>query len=159
MRPERQLRATVTGTSDDDASVHYRVGQLLGLPAEVRTEIDLIERLEKGLPVRVVEALRARAGLSDDEVYQLIASRRTLNRRKLERQRLSAAEADRAVRVARVTARAQQVFSARPAYAREWLRATQRALGDRSPFQVLTTDAGTRAVEEILLGIEHGQFG
>src|SRR6266566_3634918 len=141
MRPERQRRATVTGTSDDDASVHYRVGQLLGLPAEVRTEIDLIERLEKGLPVRVVEALRARAGLSDDEVYQLIASRRTLNRRKLERQRLSAAEADR------------------PAYAREWLRATQRALGDRSPFQVLTTDAGTRAVEEILLGIEHGQFG
>ena len=61
--------------------------------------------------------------------------------------------------LARIAARAQRVFSAKPVYALEWLRAAQPPLGDRTPIQVLVSDAGARAVEELLVGIEHGQFG
>lgn len=50
------------------------------------------------------------------------APRRTLNRREAAGQLLSSEEADKAVRVARVTARAQQVFAGQPAYAVAWLR-------------------------------------
>ena len=72
-----------------------------------------------------------RAGLSNDEVYQLVAPRRTLNRREAEQQALSPEEADRAVRVACIVARAQQIFSAKPG-----LRAgVAAARADSSPQQ------------------------
>ena len=139
-------------------SVYERTAKLLNLTATVHSEVDLIERLQRGLSPHAVRSLRARVGLTDAEIYRLIAPRRTLERRESEGQSLSAEEADRAVRVARVAALAQQVFSAKPRYSGEWLRAPQRALADRSPIEVLDRESGARAVEEILLGIEHGIF-
>jgi len=62
------------------------------------------------------------------------------------------------VRVARVTARAQQVFGGKPDYAADWLRTAKSALGDRTPMQALLTESGALAVEELLVGIEHGMF-
>ncbi|MDE2050888.1 MAG: DUF2384 domain-containing protein, partial [Gammaproteobacteria bacterium] len=62
----------------------------------------------------------------------------------------------RAARIARVAARALQVFGARPEYAQEWLRTPQRVLGGRPPVQLLGRDAGAPAVEELLLALEHG---
>ena len=54
----------------------------------------------------------------------------------------SAIKSQRASGAARIVARAQQVFSAKPAYALEWLRTALRSLGDRAPIQVLNSDAG-----------------
>jgi len=62
------------------------------------------------------------------------------------------------VRIARVTARAQQVFSGPAGYAVAWLREPKSELGDRTPMQLLATESGARAVEEQLIGIEHGMF-
>jgi putative toxin-antitoxin system antitoxin component (TIGR02293 family) len=159
MRAEKDVREAIAEEAEASYSLHRNVGELLGLKLSIASEVDLVDRLEKGLPAGVVQALRTRAGLSDEEIYQLIAPRRTLNRREAERQVLSRDEADRVVRVARIAARAQQVFSAKPVYALEWLRTAQRALGDRTPIQLLVSDAGARAVEELLIGIEYGQFG
>jgi putative toxin-antitoxin system antitoxin component (TIGR02293 family) len=71
---------------------------------------------------------------------------------------LSSEEADKAVRVARVTARAQQVFVGQPAYAAAWLRELKPSLGDRTPLHLLATESGALAVEEQLTGVEHGMF-
>lgn len=140
------------------ASLYERIGALLGLKSALHSEVDLIDRLEKGLSVGTVQALRARGGLTDEETYSLIAPRRTLNRREALHQALSREEADKAVRIARVTARAQQVFSGKPAYVAEWLRAAKSALGGRTPMQALATESGALAVEELLVGVEHGMF-
>lgn len=156
MPAAHHVREALPSLVDADESVYRRAGRLLGLSMPIHSEVDLVNRLEKGLSVSVVQALRARVGLTDEEVYQLIAPRRTLNRRDAEGQPLSNEEADRAVRVARTAARAQKIFGGKPEYVLEWLRTPQRTLGERSPFQVLTSEAGARAVEEILLGIEHG---
>jgi putative toxin-antitoxin system antitoxin component (TIGR02293 family) len=139
-----------------EESVYRRAGWLLGLSAPIRSEVDLLERLEKGLSPAAVRSLRTRLGLTDEEVYRLVAPRRTLTRRESEGQPLTTEEADRAVRIARVAARALQVFGARPEYAQEWLRTPQHALGDRPPVQLLGRESGARAVEELLLGLEHG---
>lgn len=139
-------------------SLYARIGALLGLKAGVNSEVDLIERLEKGLNVAAVQSLRTRSGLTDAETFELIAPRRTLSRREASGQLLSREEADKTVRVARVTARAQQVFSGKPDYAADWLRTPKSALGDRTPMQVLVTESGALAVEELLVGIEHGMF-
>jgi putative toxin-antitoxin system antitoxin component (TIGR02293 family) len=63
------------------------------------------------------------------------------------------------IRVARVTARAQQVFAGQPAYAAAWLREPKSSLGDPTPLQLLATESGALVVEEQLIGIEHGMFG
>src|SRR5450631_4264346 len=91
-----------------EESLYARIGALLGLKSAVHSEVDLIERLEKGLDVASVQSLRTRVGLTDAETFELIAPRRTLNRREATGQLLSREEADKAVRVARVSARAQQ---------------------------------------------------
>lgn len=62
-------------------------------------------------------------------------------------------------RVARVTARAQQVFAGQPMYAATWLREPKSSLGDRTPLHLLATESGALVVEEQLAEIEHGMFG
>lgn len=153
-----QVQEAVPQLVEAAQSVHERAARLLGLATPIHSEVDLMERLEKGLSAAVIRSLRTRVGLTDEEIYLLIAPRRTLGRRQAAGQMLSAEEADRAVRVARVAARAQQVFSASSDYAQEWLRAPQRQLGNRSPIEALSRESGARAVEEILLGLEHGIF-
>ncbi len=66
--------------------------------------------------------------------------------------------ADKTLRIARVTARARQVFSGMPEYAADWLRSPKSALGKRTPIQALKTETGALAVEELLVAIEHGLF-
>lgn len=63
------------------------------------------------------------------------------------------------IRVARLTARAQQVFAGQFAYAAAWLRELKSSLGNRTPLQLLATESGALVVEEQLAGIEHGMFG
>jgi putative toxin-antitoxin system antitoxin component (TIGR02293 family) len=142
-----------------EESLYARVSALLGLRSALHSEVDLIDRLEKGLTMAAVQTLRTRVGLTDEETFQLIAPRRTLSRREASGQVLSREEADRTVRIARVSARAQQVFAGKPEYAAEWLRTAKSALGDRTPMQALATESGALAVEELLVGIEHGMFG
>ncbi|MGB6308104.1 MAG: antitoxin Xre/MbcA/ParS toxin-binding domain-containing protein [Steroidobacteraceae bacterium] len=141
-----------------EESLYARIGFLLGLKSEVRSEVDLMERLEKGLAVAAVQTLRKRIGLTDAETFELIAPRRTLSRRGASGQLLSREEADKTVRIARVTARAQQVFGGKADYAADWLRTAESALGDRTPMQALVTESGALAVEELLVRIEHGMF-
>ncbi len=141
-----------------DESLYARVGSLLGLKSAIHSEVDLIERLEKGLPVSSVRRLRTQVGLTDAETFELIAPRRTLGRRETSGRLLSREEADRTVRIARVAARAQQALGGKPDYAAKWLRTAKAALGDRTPMQVLATESGALAVEELLVGIEHGMF-
>ena len=141
----------------DEESLHALTAKLLGLKA-VHSEVDLIGRLEKGLTISTVRSLRLRANLTDAETHQLIAPRRTLNRRKASGQLLSCKEVDKAVRVARLTARAQQVFAGQPAYAAAWLREPKSSLGDHTPLQLLATESGALAVDEQLIGIEYGMF-
>ena len=134
------------------------IGRLLGLSGPVRTEIDLARQVERGIPARSVEQLKTHLSLEDDEVYRLIAPRRTLARRLAERARLTSEESSHAVRVARVSVLARRVFAGRPDYAPVWLREPKRSIGGETPLALMSTEPGARAVEEMLLGIEHGLF-
>lgn len=150
------LERPLTVDSDTE-SLYALLARLLGLKS-VYSEFDLIERLEKGLHVATVHSLRQRVNLTDPEIHQLIAPRRTLSRREAAGQVLSTEEADKVVRIARVLARAQQVFAGQPDYAAAWMREPKSSLGDRTPMQLLATESGALAVEEQLIGLEHGMF-
>jgi putative toxin-antitoxin system antitoxin component (TIGR02293 family) len=135
------------------AGLYSRLRGKLGV-AGIRTGEELASLVENRLPVTAIQAL-VRGGLSDAEVYQLIVPRRTLAHRIAKRQPLSKEESDKAVRVARITAMAEQMFGD-PERAWRWLRKTKRRFHGKTPLGMLATEAGARLVEEMLVQFEYG---
>ncbi len=135
------------------ASLYARLGGKLGV-ARIRSDRDLASLVEKRLPAAVIKAL-VRGGLSDSEVYELIIPRRTLAHRLAKHEALSKEESDKAVRVARITAMAEQVFG-EPERAWRWLRKSKRQFDRKTPIDMLATEAGARLVEEMIAQIDDG---
>lgn len=95
---------------------------------------------------------------SDKELSVMLGtSERTLSRRK-RGSALPPGESDRLYRLARVAARAQEVFESDET-ARRWLRRPNRALGGAIPFDLLDTEPGAQQVLEALDRIDHGIYG
>jgi len=120
----------------------------------VRSDRDLAAIVERRLPASAVKSL-VRGGLSTDEVYRLVVPRRTLAHRIAGHQALSREESDRAVRVARIAALAEQVFGD-PDRAWRWLRKPKRQFAGRPAIDMLATEAGARLVEELVAQIDDG---
>ena len=130
-----------------------RVEKILGV-ARLRSDQDLVKLVEDGLATNAIDDVR-RAGVTDEEIYSLIVPRRTLTHRRSRREPLSRDESDRAVRLARLAALAEQVFG-EPTRAWHWLRMPKRQFAGRSPVQFMATEAGARLVEELLHRIDEG---
>jgi len=134
---------------------YSRMGGKLGV-SKIRSGEDLASLVEKRLPAAAIKAL-VRSGLSDAEVYELIVPRRTLAHRIAKHQPLSKEESDKAVRVARIAAMAEQVFG-EPERAWRWLRRAKRRFDGKTPVEMLASEAGARLVEETIGQIDHGIF-
>jgi len=149
-------RAAERGPEGAPPGAFYSLmGGKLGV-SQIRSGEDLALLVEKRLPPAAIKAL-VRGGLSDVEAYHLIVPRRTLAHRIAKRQPLSREESDKAVRVARITAMAEQVFG-ESGRAWRWLRKPKPNFGGRTPVEMLATEAGARLVEEMIVQIDHGIF-
>ncbi len=126
----------------------------LGVEGKIRSDKDLAALVDNRLPPSAVKAL-VRGGLTDAEVWQLIVPRRTLAHRIARRELLSRDESDKAVRVARLVAQAEEVF-AEADRAWRWMRKPKQQFQGRAPLELLATEAGARLVEELLVRIDHG---
>jgi putative toxin-antitoxin system antitoxin component (TIGR02293 family) len=126
----------------------------LGTRAE--SEQKIVRLVEGGLPTNVVNHLIER-GLTRKEVFDVIIPLRTWKHRKSRRQPLSREESERAVRAARILARAQAVWGDQNSALR-WLREPKRRFEDRSPLEMLSTETGGRLVEQMLIQIDEGMF-
>lgn len=140
-----------------------RISEVLGgnkvLGRKIHSSYDLDEAIKGGLPFAAFERVCAKIALSGAEAIELIASSsRTMARRKSRRQRLSATESDRLARLARIYARALEVFEDE-VKARRWLHKPNRSLGGRVPLKSVDTDIGALEVERVLGRLEHGIFG
>ena len=138
----------------------YIAGRLGGsavLNREIRSSLDLADAIKAGLPYRSLEHVLSSEDLQPEEAYTLVASRRTLLRRRQERSRLSPGASDRLARVVRTIAHAEEALGDR-SKAYRWLRAANRALAGNRPLDVLESDAGARLVERILGRIQHGIY-
>ncbi len=137
------------------------IAQALGGPrvlgVQVRSELELARLVEKGLPPRALEALAAHDALALHEAWSLVLPRRTWLYRKAHHQRLTPVESDRASRLARIASLAVATFG-RADLAHTWLRRRSRALGGSTPLDLLSTDAGTRVVEDELVRISDGVY-
>lgn len=136
----------------------FRIAAILGGPPvlkrNVESESDLVDAVEHGLPIASVEHMVHDDLLSKEEVYTLIAPKRTYQLRRQRRKPLTAAESERAARLARIFALAIEAFQ-NPDKAAAWLRRPSRVLG-RAPIELLAGETGARLVEDELLRITWG---
>ena len=123
------------------------------LKAKIASIADLHAAVRRGLPRGVVRELAKAAAQGRDErmrVAHLVASEATLKRGET----LSAAASERAERLARIVALAQDALGG-PARAQDWLHRPNPMLG-ASPILLAATDLGARQVEQVLANIEYG---
>ena len=135
------------------AELFRRVGAKLGLN-RLQSDGDLARLVEHRLPLTTVESLSSH-GISDEEIYAFVLPRRTLAHRRSRKEPLTEEESDRAVRLARISSLAEEVFGD-DAKAARWLRKPKVRFEGRSPMELLRTEAGARLVEEMILQIDYG---
>jgi len=121
-----------------------------------KSGLELAELVEKGLPTKNLDLLKAK-GLTFTEMANTVISPRTLKHRKARGENLTSVETERAVRVASVVRLAETVFG-NPEKALRWLRHSSDRLNERTPLSMLQTEAGGREIESMLHGIAHGIF-
>jgi putative toxin-antitoxin system antitoxin component (TIGR02293 family) len=138
------------------------IAEVLGgrkvLGRSIKNVSQLAELIRKGLPSGSLLALGTKLDLKSGALSEKLGiPQRTLTRRLSRHSRLTAAESDRTVRLARVYATAVEMIG-NSAKAAEWLRTPNRALRGGVPIDQLDTDLGTREVENILGRIAYGVY-
>jgi putative toxin-antitoxin system antitoxin component (TIGR02293 family) len=124
---------------------------------EIRSELDLLDAVSRGLPTLAVDAVVHSGILTAEEADRLVIGRRALASRKARGQDLTRDESDRLARIARVNVVALEQFGSAEKASR-WLRKPNRALGGQVPLELLATGEGARVVEETVMRIAHGLF-
>ncbi len=118
----------------------------------------LLKLIEKGLPWSAFDRFVKSIGLRAEDVATLIGiPKRTLARRKSSG-RLQADESDRLLRLARVFARALELFGGDHDAATEWLTKRKIALGNAVPLELAQTDIGAAEVDNLIGRLQHGIF-
>ena len=127
---------------------------LLAKPG-LTSDMEVVNLVRNRLPISVIDRLVAE-GVTKQEI-DLVAPPRTLAHRRAKAERLTIDESDRAVRLARVVSQAESVFGDKEK-AMSWLRQPMKRLEGKTPIEMLTTDVGSRLVEEALVQIDEGFF-
>ena len=126
------------------------------LGQSVKSESELAEVVQRRIPTQIVSTFLAR-GLTKDEFHDVVIPLRTFKHRKTRAEDLSVDESDKALRMARVLALAEEVFSdCEKALA--WMRKAKKRFGGQTPMHLLKTEAGARLVEQMLIQVDEGMF-
>jgi putative toxin-antitoxin system antitoxin component (TIGR02293 family) len=119
--------------------------------------IDLLQEVERGLPIKAYSAIARTLLLTPEEEDRLLQNSLRTRARWKHRTRLDVATSDRVVRLARVLALATDVLESE-AHAVAWMREPSEALGERTPLETLATDIGAEKVTNMLRQMEHGVY-
>jgi putative toxin-antitoxin system antitoxin component (TIGR02293 family) len=121
----------------------------------IQSQADLQAAIREGFPQRVVDEVMRAAGITLKELAAALdLSARSLQRRRREG-RLATHESDRLYRLARIIGLAKHYLGDGETASR-WLKRPNRALGGSTPLEMIDTEPGARAVENVLGRIAHG---
>lgn len=141
-------------------SVARKLGGVKAIGRRLETEADLIDAVRNGLPAKTLDFIfadLAKHHVPQADVYRLIGSGRTLQRKRSQNLPLSPLESDRLARLARLLVRAEEAIGDHYR-SRKWLVEPNKALGGERPIDLLDSDTGTVAVERVLGRIEYGIY-
>lgn len=134
--------------------VFHKLGGRSALGTDVASDANLARVVQGRINLRVLGHL-ARAGFTMQELHSFIIPARTWRHRQIKKEPLTVEESDRAVRLARLQASAEDVFGDAEK-ANSWLREHLNVLGDKTPLEVAQTESGARLIEQVLAKIDWG---
>jgi putative toxin-antitoxin system antitoxin component (TIGR02293 family) len=135
-------------------AVARKLGGISVLGVAVRSQADLAQAVRNRLPLTTLKSL-SRAGLTEQEIEKFVIPQRTRRHRADKQQPLTIDESDRAVRLLRIQALAEETFGATDKAAK-WLRRGLVELNGETPLDMAQTEAGARVIETILGKIAWG---
>ena len=118
--------------------------------------LEQVETIRKGIATQAFDQLATALGVGKEALARkLNIKAQTLRKRKS--RVLSADEAEKSLRVARVFSFATEVLGSEEK-ARQWLNDQIPALGGKRPLDLLDTDVGAHEVTNLLGGIKWGMY-
>ena len=134
------------------------LASILGIHTKKHPDsLEMARSIEEGFPPSTIDRLKHELDVTDLFISAMIGrTTKTVGRmRSSKGKRLPVIVSDRLFRLMRIYARAKEVFEdSTPA--REWLHSPQIGLNNRTPLDLVMTEAGEREVENLLTRIEHG---
>jgi putative toxin-antitoxin system antitoxin component (TIGR02293 family) len=139
------------------ALVNGRIAGLLTVPGKpASTGIEVHQAIKKGIKIKDADFLKKRLGISDKEMAAFLGtSPATLQRKRQRQEAISFVQGDRLYRMARVLAKAVQLFGDNK-MAVDWLKTPRRGLGGKIPLDLMGTEAGAQEVEDLIGRLQHG---
>lgn len=134
-------------------ALYERLGGSKALQRPIRSESDLSRLVIEGLPLRAYRALR-NAGFSDHELSAVIPPR-TLRHRIQKKERLSAVETERALRLLSIQIQAELALEDKEK-ARIWLRKPIGLLDGMTPLEAAQNEHGAEVVRGMLTTLAWG---
>lgn len=134
---------------------HQQIGSWLGIRSP-SSDSEALQIVERRLPTSVIQRL-VDLGLQRSEIDSTVIPLRTLQHRRSRKEKLTIQESDRVLRLLRALSQAESVYESRER-SLAWLRTIHPRLDGRSPLSLLTTDTGSRMVEQLLIQIDEGMF-
>jgi putative toxin-antitoxin system antitoxin component (TIGR02293 family) len=123
-----------------------------------RPTAEVLARIRQGIPPTMFDQVAAALGLPTATLAQKLGiARRTIVRKQGAGAPLSTEASEKVLRVARICNLARSLFASNKSIS-QWLSKPDGALGNIAPIDMLDTDLGARAVEDLLRSLAHGQF-
>jgi putative toxin-antitoxin system antitoxin component (TIGR02293 family) len=113
----------------------------------------------RNMKYHVLQGIASRYGLDNQQKEALFGiPARTQARYKKDDAVLNPVVVDRLERFKRITQQAIDLFEDEEE-AKKWLKTPKAGLNDRTPLEVMATDAGAKQVEQMLYRAEYGVYG
>jgi putative toxin-antitoxin system antitoxin component (TIGR02293 family) len=116
-----------------------------------------LKTIECGVPVDTMSDFVSKSGVPLKDIYGIVIPARTLKHRRARKQLLTSDESDKLARLVRIFDQTVFVFGDMER-ARLWLNKPVYSFENRTPLEMLRTEAGSRLVEERLGQIDEGMF-
>lgn len=155
-KPSRQAPAVARRGHKRPLAPQRAFAAILGL--RTHDVVDILKRIEGGLPFDALARFQRRIGLPSAKVAELTQiPLRTLTRRRA-LGRLRPDESDRLIRASRLFENVVELFEGDVEAARRWVTSPQKALAGATPLAFTKTELGAREVENLVGRLEHGVF-
>ena len=124
---------------------------------EEHSGIALMDKINQGLEGEVAKRISAGAQITPAELRKMSGIPNTAFNRSI-RDRFTADQSERIVRVIRVLTHAVKLFEGDKDAAQHWLNENNRALSWQKPADVLASETGALEVMRLITRIEHGVY-
>lgn len=119
--------------------------------------IALLGQISEGLEGEVASRITTWAHISQSDLRKMSGIPNTTFNRSV-KARFTAEQSERLVRIIRVLDRAVELFEGDKVLAQKWLNEPARALGWKTPADVMNSEAGAWEVMKLITRLEHGVY-